>query len=106
PFLTARLAVSFIAGMQGDDPRYLKTAATAKHFAAHSGPEATRHVFDARVSGHDLFDTYLPQFEAAVREGHVAAVMAAYNRLNGKPCAANPLLLQRTLRERWGFDGF
>jgi beta-glucosidase len=106
PALTARLGVAFIAGMQGDDARLLKTAATAKHLAAHSGPEAARHGFDARVSAHDLADTYLPQFEAAVREGHVAGVMPAYNRLNGEPCAASPALLGRTLREGWGFDGF
>jgi beta-glucosidase len=106
PLLTARMGVAFIRAMQGDDPHFLKTATTAKHFAVHSGPEATRHEFDARVSEHDLEDTYLPQFEAAVRDGHVASVMAAYNRVNGKPCAANPALLQRTLRDRWGFDGF
>jgi beta-glucosidase len=106
PVLTARLAVAFVHGMQGSDPRYLKTAATAKHFAVHSGPEAERHVFDARVSEHDLFDTYLPHFEAAVREGQVAGVMAAYNRVNGQPCPASPRLLQEILRERWGFDGY
>jgi beta-glucosidase len=106
PLLTARLGVAFVQGMQGDDHRYLKTVATAKHMAAHSGPEAERHAFDARVSAHDMYDTYLPQFEALVREGRVASVMPAYNRLNGKPCAANPTLLQHTLRERWGFDGY
>jgi beta-glucosidase len=106
PLLTARLAVAFVRGMQGDDPRYLKTAATAKHLAVHSGPEALRHSFDARVSAHDLFDTYLPQFEAAVREGHVASVMAAYNRVNGDPCVASPTLLGGILRGRWGFSGY
>jgi beta-glucosidase len=106
PFLTARMGVAFIAGLQGDDPHWLATAATAKHFAAHSGPEALRHGFDARVSPHDLADTYLPQFEAAVREGHVAGVMPAYNRLNGEPCAASPTLLETTLRKEWGFDGY
>jgi beta-glucosidase len=106
PWLTSRLGVAFIRGMQGDDSRVLKTAATAKHFAAHSGPEALRHGFDARVSAHDLADTYLPQFEAAVREGHVAAIMPAYNRINGEPCAASPTLLQRTLRDAWGFGGY
>jgi beta-glucosidase len=106
PLLTARLAVAFIAGLQGDDPRYLKTVATAKHFAVHSGPEASRHVFDARPSAHDLADTYLPQFEAAVREGPVASVMAAYNRLDGLACAANPKLLDQTLRRGWGFSGY
>jgi beta-glucosidase len=106
PLLTARLAVAFITGMQGDDPHYLKTVATAKHFAVHSGPEASRHVFDARPSAHDLADTYLPQFEAAVREGRVASVMAAYNRLDGQACAANPQLLDQTLRRGWGFSGY
>ncbi len=106
PLLTSRLGVAFIAGMQGDDPRWLKTVATAKHFAVHSGPEADRHVFDARPSDHDLYDTYLPQFEAAVREGHVGSVMAAYNRLDGSPCAASPRLLDETLRKAWGFSGY
>jgi beta-glucosidase len=106
PLLTARLGVAFIRGMQGDDARYLKTAATAKHLAAHSGPEALRHSFDARPSAHDLADTYLPQFEACVRQGHVAAIMPAYNRLDGVPCAASPTLLEKTLREAWGFEGY
>jgi beta-glucosidase len=106
PFLTARMAVAFIKGMQGDDPAHLKTAATAKHFAVHSGPEAERHRFDARASAHDLADTYLPQFEAAVREAHVASVMAAYNRVNGVPATANGALLADTLRGAWGFDGY
>ncbi len=106
PFLTARMGVAFIKGLQGDDARWLAAAATAKHFAAHSGPEVLRHGFDARVSPHDLADTYLPQFEAAVREGHVAGVMPAYNRLNGEPCAASPALLEATLRKDWGFAGY
>jgi beta-glucosidase len=106
PFLTARLGVAFIRGMQGDDARRLKTVATAKHFAAHSGPEALRHSFDARPSPHDLADTYLPQFEAAVREGQVASIMPAYNRLGGVPCAASPGLLADTLRRAWGFSGY
>jgi beta-glucosidase len=106
PLLTARMGVAFIDGLQGDDPRYAKTIATAKHFAVHSGPEASRHRFDARPSPHDLVDTYLPQFEAAVREGRVGSVMAAYNRLDGEPCAASPRLLRGTLRDGWGFDGY
>jgi beta-glucosidase len=106
PVLTGRLGVAFIQGMQGTDARYLKTAATAKHFAVHSGPESLRHGFDARVSPHDLADTYLPQFEAAVRDGQVASVMSAYNRVNGVPCAADPELLDRTLRGAWGFRGY
>jgi beta-glucosidase len=106
PLLTARLGVAFITGMQGDDPRWLKTVATAKHFAVHSGPEADRHAFDARPSDHDLFDTYLPQFESAVREGRVASVMAAYNRLDGQPSVASPRLLDEILRKAWGFPGY
>jgi beta-glucosidase len=106
PTLTGALGVAFITGMQGDDPRWLKTVATAKHFAVHSGPEADRHSFDARVSAHDLADTYLPQFEAAVRGGRVASVMAAYNRVNGAPSAADGWLLDETLRRGWGFDGY
>ncbi len=106
PRLTAAMGVAFIAGMQGNDPRWLKTAATAKHFAVHSGPEADRHAFDARVSAHDLADTYLPQFEAAVRQARVASVMAAYNRVNGQPCAANAWLLGDVLRRDWGFEGY
>jgi beta-glucosidase len=106
PLLTARMGVAFIDGMQGDDPRWLKTVATAKHFAVHSGPEATRHFFDARPSAHDLADTYLPQFEAAVRVGHVGSVMAAYNRVDGQAAAASRPLLEATLREAWGFAGY
>jgi beta-glucosidase len=106
PLLTARMGLAFIAGMQGDDPRFLKTVATAKHFAVHSGPEADRHSFDARPSEHDLTDTYLPQFEAAVREAHVASVMAAYNRVDGTPSAASARLLDETLRKAWGFAGY
>jgi beta-glucosidase len=106
PFLTARLGAAFVRGMQGEDARYLKTVATAKHFAAHSGPEALRHSFDARPSPHDLADTYLPQFEAAVRDGRVASLMSAYNRLDGVPCAASPALLADTLRRGWGFTGY
>ena len=106
PLLTARLGVAYVRGMQGDDPRWLRVAAVAKHFAVHSGPELDRHAFDARVSPHDFADTYLPQFEALVREGHVAGVMAAYNRVNGQPCVASPPLLGRALRDTWGFRGF
>jgi len=112
PYLTGRLGVAFIDGMQGRQeegappPKYLKLVATAKHFAVHSGPEIERHRFDAEVSEHDLSDSYLPQFEACVREGHVGAVMPAYNRINGEPCAASPRLLETTLRREWGFGGF
>lgn len=106
PYLTGRFGVAFITGMQGDDPHYLKVGATAKHFAVHSGPENLRHVFDAQPSAYDLNDTYLPAFEAAVKEGHVRSVMGAYNSLNGVPACASPFLLQQTLRERWGFTGY
>ncbi|HEY3860454.1 MAG TPA: glycoside hydrolase family 3 C-terminal domain-containing protein [Verrucomicrobiae bacterium] len=105
PFLTARLAVGYITGLQGDDPKYVKAMACAKHFAVHSGPEILRHSFDAQPPERDFYETYLPQFEAAVTEGHVGAVMGAYNRLYGTPCNASPLLLQTLLRERWGFKG-
>lgn len=105
PFLTSRLAVAFIRGLQGDDPRHLKVAACAKHFAVHSGPESARHGFDARVSARDLWETYLPAFEAAVREAGVEIVMGAYNRVNGEGCCGSPTLLRKILRERWGFTG-
>ena len=106
PFLTGRMGFAFITGLQGDDPHYWKTVATAKHFAVHSGPEADRHWFDAKASAHDLADTYLPHFETAVRGARVASVMAAYNSVNGKACVANPTLLGDTLRGRWGFLGY
>jgi len=106
PYLTARMAVAFVQGLQGDDPRYLKLVATAKHFAVHSGPEPDRHRFDARVSERDLRETYLPAFEACVREARVASVMGAYNRTNGEPCCASPTLLGKILRGEWGFDGY
>ena len=106
PFLTTRLGLQFVRGMQGDDPHYLKTAACAKHYAVHSGPEADRHNFDAQVSHRDLLQTYLPAFEALVREGDVAGVMGAYNRVNGEPCCASHHLLQEILRQEWGFEGY
>lgn len=106
PFLTARLGVSFVKGLQGDDARYLKLAATAKHLAVHSGPEGLRHGFDARVSPKDLFETYLPAFWALVNEAQVASVMTAYNRVNGEPASASPTLLAKILRESWGFAGY
>jgi len=105
PFLTGRLAVAFIKGLQGDDPRYAKALACAKHFAVHSGPEPLRHGFDAQPSEQDLYDSYLPHFEAAVREGRVGAVMSAYNRVDGKSATASLFLLTETLRKRWGFAG-
>jgi beta-glucosidase len=105
PFLTARLGVAFIRGLQGDDPNYVKAMACAKHFAVHSGPEPERHRFDASPPERDFYESYLPQFEAAVREGHVGAVMGAYNSVHGRPACANPSLLTDILRERWGFAG-
>lgn len=105
PFLTSRLGVAFIQGLQGDHPTVLKTAACAKHFAVHSGPEGLRHEFNAAPSKKDLFETYLPAFEAAVREGKVEAVMSAYNRLYGEPCSGSKFLLEDLLRQRWHFGG-
>jgi beta-glucosidase len=106
PYLTGRLAVQFIRGLQGDDPRYLKTVATAKHYAVHSGPESNRHVFDAEIDLRDLRDTYLPQFEAAVKEGGAKSVMCAYNRVLGAPACASTLLLADILRGDWNFPGY
>lgn len=106
PFLSGRMAVAFIKGMQGDDPKYLKTVATAKHYAVHSGPESLRHTFDATPSERDLVESYLPHFEAAVREGGVSSVMCAYNSVDGRPACANTRLLQNILRQQWGFQGY
>ena len=105
PYLTGELGVAFVHGMQGEDPKYLKTAACAKHFAVHSGPEGQRHSFDAHVSLRDLNDTYLPAFKRLVQGAQVEAVMGAYNRVNGEPACASPFLLKATLREKWGFQG-
>ena len=104
PFLTAQMGVAFVLGLQGHDPRYLKAAACAKHFAVHSGPEGLRHSFDAAASPKDLTETYLPAFKALVGAG-VEVVMCAYNRTNGEPCCSSPTLLQQTLRGAWGFKG-
>jgi beta-glucosidase len=106
PFLTGRLGVAFVRGLQGDDPRYYKVIATAKHFAVHSGPEPERHQFDARPSERDLHETYLPAFRALVQEGRVASVMGAYNRVNGESATASQRLLGDILRREWGFDGY
>jgi beta-glucosidase len=106
PYLTGRLGVAFIQGLQGDDPNYLKVVATAKHYAVHSGPEPVRHSFDARVDERDLRETYLPAFEMAVKEGHAYSVMGAYNRTNGEACCASPTLLEKILRQEWGFEGY
>jgi beta-glucosidase len=106
PFLTGQVAVAFITGMQGPDRDHPVVTTTAKHFAIHSGPEPLRHGFDAKPSLHDLADTYFPAFRAAVVDGHVASVMCAYNAVYGIPACASPLLLQKTLRDSWGFKGF
>ncbi len=98
PFLTGRMGVAFVRGLQGDDPKYIKVIATPKHFAVHSGPELLRHTFDARVSDQDLWETYLPAFEACFREGKADSVMGAYNRLRGDSCSASHFLLVDTLR--------
>ncbi|HEV8356668.1 MAG TPA: glycoside hydrolase family 3 C-terminal domain-containing protein [Gemmatimonadales bacterium] len=106
PFLTGRLAVQFIGGLQGDDPKYFKTVATVKHFAVHSGPEPERHTFDAVVSERDLRESYLPHFEAGIREGHAYSLMCAYNRVLGKPACGSDLLIRDILRGEWGFPGY
>ncbi len=105
PYLTGRLGLQFVKGLQGDNPDYLKVVATAKHFAVHSGPEPLRHVFNAKVSERDLRETYLPAFHALVVDGGVYSVMGAYNQFRGYPCCANPIL-QNILRNEWGFDGY
>ena len=106
PFLSGRLGLAFITGLQGDDPDHPVVTATAKHYAVHSGPEPLRHGFDAKASAHDLEDTYLPAFRAAVVEARVKSVMCVYNAVNGVPGCASALLLDGTLREQWKFEGF
>jgi len=106
PYLTARMGVAFVDGLQGDDPAYRKLDATAKHFAVHSGPESERHHFDARPSERDLYETYLPAFQALVQEAHVDAVMSAYNRVDGAPATGSKRLLGDILRSGWGFNGY
>lgn len=105
PYLTGRLGVAFVKGIQGSDSKYLKAAACAKHFAVHSGPESERHSFNAVVSKKDLRETYLPAFKECVKEAGVEAVMGAYNRTNGEPCCGSKTLLTDILREEWGFKG-
>ena len=105
PYLSGRMGAAYVRGLQGDDPKYLKTAACAKHFAVHSGPEAERHGFDARVNERDLREYYLPAFEHLVKEARVESVMSAYNRTNGEPCSASKTLLTKILRDEWGFQG-
>lgn len=106
PHLTGEMAVQFINGIQGDDPKYYKAIATSKHFAVHNGPESTRHSFNAKVSEHDLRNTYLPAFDKTVQEAHVASVMCAYNRFEDLPCCGSSLLLQDILRNEWNFSGY
>lgn len=105
PYLASLLGGAFVRGLQGDDGKWLKTAACAKHYAVHSGPERARHGFDAKVSPRDLAEYYLPAFESLVRDAKVEAVMSAYNRVNGTPCTASRLLLTDVLRGKWGFAG-
>jgi beta-glucosidase len=106
PYLTAQMGVVFVKGLQGDDPRYLKLVSTPKHYAVHSGPESDRHHFDVPMDERTMRETYLPAFEACVKEAQAASVMGAYNRVNGEPCCASPTLLEKILRQEWGFDGY
>ncbi len=105
PYLTSRLGVAYVEGLQGDDEALLKSAACAKHFAVHSGPEAVRHEFNAVATKKDMEETYLPAFKACVQEAGVEAVMGAYNRTNGEPCCGSPTLMKEILRDGWGFQG-
>lgn len=106
PYLTARMGVAFVKGLQGNDPRYLKVVATPKHFAVHSGPEPERHRFNAITSEQDLRETYLPAFEACITEARAYSIMGAYNRYRGEACCASQKLLQEILRQEWGFAGY
>ncbi len=106
PYLTSRMGVAFVTGMQGDDPRYYRVIATPKHFAVHSGPEPTRHFADVDVTKHDELDTYEPAFRAAITEGKAGSIMCSYNSINGEPGCANQFLLQDQLRGKWGFQGY
>jgi beta-glucosidase len=106
PFLTGRMGVAFVTGLQGDDPKYFRVVSTPKHFAVHSGPETSRHTINVEVSKHDVEDTYLPAFRAAVTEGKAGSVMCAYNRVNGQPACANSFLLKDQLRGAWKFNGY
>jgi beta-glucosidase len=106
PFLTGRMGVAFVTGMQGEDPKYFRVISTPKHFAVHSGPEPSRHSIDVKVSKHDEEDTYLPAFRAAITEGKAESIMCAYNRINGEPACANTFLLKDQLRGAWKFNGY
>ncbi len=106
PYLSSRMGVNFVKGLQGNDPKYLKVIATPKHYVVHSGPERLRHEFNAKPTNKNLWDTYLPAFEACIREGKAYSIMCAYNRTNEDPCCSSELLLQDILREDWGFEGY
>jgi beta-glucosidase len=106
PFLTSRMGVAFVSGMQGSDPKYFRVVSTPKHYAVHSGPESKRHSFNVDVSPHDLEDTYLPAFRATVTEAHAQSVMCAYNAIDGVPACASTMLLRDHLRDAWKFDGY
>src|SRR5215831_11999321 len=106
PFLTGKMGVAFVTGLQGDDAKYYRAIATPKHFAVHSGPESVRHSQDVKVSKHDMEDTYLPAFRASVVEGQAGSVMCAYNRINGQPACVNDFLLGDQLRSAWQFRGY
>lgn len=106
PYLSAQMGMAMVHGLEGNDPKYLKAVACAKHYAVHSGPEGNRHTFNAQVDAYDLWDTYLPAFQALVTEAKVHGVMCAYNRLDGQPCCGHNELLHDILRNQWGFDGY
>lgn len=106
PYLTAKIGKAFVRGLQGDNPRYLKASACAKHYAVHSGPEKNRHSFNSDVSTYDLWDTYLPAFRTLVVDAEVSGVMCAYNAFKGQPCCGNDLLMQTVLRDKWNFKGY
>jgi len=106
PFLTARMAVNYIKGLQGNDPKYFKVIATAKHYAVHSGPEYSRHIDNVYINDRDLYETYLPAFKAAVQEAKVQSIMCAYNRFRNKPCCGSDILLSNILRNEFGFKGY
>ncbi|MDE3058584.1 MAG: glycoside hydrolase family 3 C-terminal domain-containing protein [Bacteroidota bacterium] len=106
PFLTSRMGVAFVKGLQGKNPKYFKVISTPKHYAVHSGPEPDRHTFNAIISSGDLWETYLPAFEACVKEGGAFSVMCAYNRFMGDACCGSPTLLRKILRDDWGFKGY
>jgi beta-glucosidase len=106
PYLTGRMGVAYVTGMQGDDPNHYRVIATPKHYAVHSGPEPTRHMADVDISKHDEVDTYEPAFRAAITEGKAGSIMCAYNAINGEPACASEYLLQDQLRNKWGFQGY